>query len=107
MEKFPYESEEDNLPCSQHFRQEKYKWLSWNVKPEFVSFKYCDNCEEKSNRLFQLSISVTEIKKMSKNQFSQIIKKAIQERALEYLADKQGSKGNKLQRNENGRLPLA
>ena len=44
----------------------------------------------------RIEISLEDIKKISKNQFSQIIKKAIQERALEYLVDKQGSKGQEL-----------
>ena len=43
----------------------------------------------------RIQISLEEIQKIAKNQFCQIIKKAIQERAL-YLADMKGTKGQEM-----------
>ena len=44
----------------------------------------------------RIKISLEDMKKISKNQFWQIINKAIQERALNYLSDKKGTKGQEM-----------
>ena len=56
---------------------------------------WASSCLDDLNNL-RIEISLEDIKKISKNQFSQIVKKAIQERALEYLVEKQGSKGQEI-----------
>ena len=47
-----------------------------------------------------LNISLQEILELSKHQFLKIIKKAINKKALEYLLNKQGSKGKEIEYKE-------
>merc|ERR1712105_196213 len=44
----------------------------------------------------EICLTFEEIKKMSKNQLSKLVKKSIQKKALEYLLQKQRSKGSEI-----------
>ena len=58
----------------------------------------------KSLEYLDLTLSIADIKDMSKNQFRNILKKSIKEKALQYLIDKRGSKGKEI---EYSRLKMA
>ena len=102
--------EAGHTPARYHIQKSRLLFLQCILKEEPSSMIYrflhlqfekptrgdwASSCLDDLNNL-RIEISLEDIKKISKNQFSQIVKKAIQERALEYLVEKQGSKGQEI-----------
>ena len=80
-----------------------------NEKPTSLIYKFvCLQLEKprkgdwvssclKSLDYLNLNFTIEEIKEMSKIQFKTLLKKSIEEKALQYLIDKKGSKGKEIQ----------